>query len=840
MIYRFTLSHTSGSVVLTRDPGGWKDIVSVIKRDADYHGLFYEFESRKLDFYCDNGKEFIETIYESEGVDAEIGLLIEFSCDGTTYTTYFQGRLNMKTLRKAGLSEREYLSIGVDDAGEVKKALNRFDTVIDLSATESLDGIAILPPTAANITLHSKAIRKEANSIPFEETTSSVTSGEHFTQGDNVYMFPPMYPETSELEGGNTITDNFIVCNTGYGTCTSHAIQEFLEDIGSVDVEFNLSFTIRLKQTDPPNGTQIQVDGFAVYLACGPDISNPETLVSSAPGLVNLNPYDISFFVSGTRNYSVSAGDKLFVLFVLDTGGPTFPQFDIDILSDTSTYINIVGLSTSAETTAKSYYVHEALNQISEAITSESDPFKSNYFGRAGLGYASDGCGAYTAITNGFQIRGFPIIERPVRISMKDMFESLNAIHNLGIGYENNKIVMEPKEYFYENTLLLTLNNVPDIEMSIPQRLYYSTFEFNYEKWQSEELNGLDEFNTRRQYSTGIKAIQTALRVNSKLIGSGYALEFTRRKQYSDSFTEDYKFDNDNFIICLNSAMNAAEKNENFPYINNLISPETAYNLRISPARNALRWSNVLKSAILKAGSNLKFTYGEGNYNLVTAQGDSCNDYTAVEIIGVEEVTNGDFSDLTGGVVVGWKYRDGSNIPDTEVVSGALEIDYSGTNYKGPIISLNSSKTYQITFDASGTETNMYVLYALSGSVQSWDSVIDNGTKTFTFTGADSVLFQGTSGRYIDNVSIKEVIENALTESQDLEFAALKSPIWIPEEYKFKYPITFAQYEIIRNNPKGYIEFSSTETGHTKGFISEVKYQRDTGLTEFTLLRKYE
>jgi hypothetical protein len=95
-------------------------------------------------------------------------------------------------------------------------------------------------------------------------------------------------------------------------------------------------------------------------------------------------------------------------------------------------------------------------------------------------------------------------------------------------------------------------------------------------------------------------------------------LETARRKQFIDSSTEDFDFDNDNFVICLNQSDNTiAEKNENFSAVGNLISPETSYNLRISPARNFVRWSNVVNGGLLKyEGREIKFTSGKGNFKM--------------------------------------------------------------------------------------------------------------------------------------------------------------------------------------------------------------------------------
>jgi hypothetical protein len=104
-----------------------------------------------------------------------------------------------------------------------------------------------------------------------------------------------------------------------------------------------------------------------------------------------------------------------------------------------------------------------------------------------------------------------------------------------------------------------------------------------------------------------------------------YSLELTRRKGVS---TYDSDYDKDNFIVCTGrgvdgsgdpNELNVAEKDENFDSITNVLSPETAYNLRISPGRNALRHVKTISGSIQKFTSRpIRFTYGEGNYTMVS------------------------------------------------------------------------------------------------------------------------------------------------------------------------------------------------------------------------------
>lgn len=61
-----------------------------------------------------------------------------------------------------------------------------------------------------------------------------------------------------------------------------------------------------------------------------------------------------------------------------------------------------------------------------------------------------------------------------VYISFKDLFDELNVIYNLWIGFENGNIVVEPESYFRTNTVNRYLNCLTDHEISVDtDKLYY-------------------------------------------------------------------------------------------------------------------------------------------------------------------------------------------------------------------------------------------------------------------------------------------------------------------------------------------------------------------------------
>lgn len=205
-----------------------------------------------------------------------------------------------------------------------------------------------------------------------------------------------------------------------------------------------------------------------------------------------------------------------------------------------------------------------------------------------------------------------------------DAFKSLTAIWNLAMGFENingtQKVVIEPKSYFYNKTsLILSLGKVTDLKKSINMTYYYSIAEFGYPKLNADgTVNGVDEFNTIRRYSAPLTQATQKLSQLSIWHASGYEIESQRRLQGQ---TTDSQNDAANFMVMVvrDGAGFKTERNEAFTLVTNLFDPSTAYNLRISPARNAIRWIKQLAGPLWAVVNKIyKFSYGEGNYQMTS------------------------------------------------------------------------------------------------------------------------------------------------------------------------------------------------------------------------------
>ncbi len=758
--YRFTLTNaTQGTLVMQGDPVGWEETDEILRRDEKLHGVFWDY-TLKLEFYCGNGKEFIDAVFEAEDIDGEIKILIEKTCGcDNDYEEQFTGKLNLSTLEREGNLSR----VNIEGEGIAKLVKNRLDTKVNLNSLVGLDGLALPEMEFApyDLTLHSKVIIIKSKLEMEEETSYSGAYLNNSDFGRTIFKVNVQFPVLlayDDLAGLASPSDPMIRFDYGIDEGIPYNPDPiFLND--STPRSLNLKYIFNGTITESNNNPSAQAYnanieyriGSVYDLATALYLTIPIPVVS--PG--NNMPVNIDIDLNDSRDIEIGANEYLWVtaqlISVVVNSGKTS---SINVIF-TEASIELIESSTTEATTTKAFGLFESLSRVFSSISGQVDAFRSEYFGRRNseFAYPSNGCGSFAAITNGFLIRGFPIEDtteggeltqggKPVFISGNELFESLNAIHNLGMGVEKTgvntwAVVVEPKSYFYDPTVLLQLKNIPNLKINIANNYYYNKVTVGYEKWENEQVNGLDEFNSKREYSLPIKSTKNELTILSKLIASGYAIEFTRRKRYDTSRTEDYKYDNDNFIISLNhttdgagnpTSMDVAEKDENFPTVNNLISPETSYNLRLSPARNFLRWNPTINTGLLKKpGQSHKFTYGEANYKMESQISDACP---------------GDYNDalLSESQDIQW---DGENNNDSSPLWIPLiaEIEYPLTDQEWKHIKANPKGQLEI----SESETDFLKTYILEIRRK------QDGMATFKLLFANDEFTTGCLMDYIDS-----------------------------------------------------------------------------------------
>ena len=741
-MWQFSITYNSITTVIA-EPVGWAETEIVIKRNKEYHGIFFEYSLNKLRYH---GTAFtiLKGAYETSGIDAEAELLIEYKCaDSDTYDEFYVGKFAFNQI-KIEEGNGCYIEIPIEQIGCVNTFLNRKDQKVNLNSNEDFDGNALTAYTGLNEVLQFPPkeilLKNKYELIP--ETDLDFTDDIVRNTGVNQnYYFAFTYNETfNEIPTSDSIFN--IGKNDPNDDVPVFTFDKWAENYdGLVRITaisqlkcFSLSYDldIRLKGvfTDFSVSTR-QYDAYFVLRYGSSQNGYTDVLLTPNFGFNSngFNIYNFDITYSGTIN--LEYGDSIYVFCSLTNYSYLTSQsfFNTTFVFEEAE-ITVDTLSLCESTQSKVSYINEALSRTVEAITNDCVRVKSDYYGRTNsqpYSSAVNGCGGLRVITDGLNIRKKLLTDGsvpPITVSFDDMINGLDPIDCIGYGLEddparpNNKLIrIEPFDYFYDFSTSLTLKGVNAIETTVDESRIYSQINIGYQKWESEEYNGLDEINTKRTYRTVLNSAKNTLNKLSQFITSGYALEITRRQGTNSN---DWRFDNDIFLVQLKKVGIGTFVeffNNTQLLFNNLITPFTTYNIRLSPIRNLMRWFPIIQASWAKQAT------------------------TAIEL----------------------KYTDGT------------------ANYKGET---------QILVNGCTPELNTFLL---------------------------------SESRNISKNDLLGVIAD---------------PIFEPELIKFEFPLSYQQFQTLRNNPYKKIKILGN-FGNKSGWIDTINYKPNTGIATFTLLKQY-
>lgn len=553
------------------------------------------------------------------------------------------------------------------------------------------------------------------------------------------------------------------------------------------------------------------------------------------------SPSDIIAFDFEYSNpaYNLQNGEALMWAVTFTGFSPgSKPNFTFDggnkvVCEATTTYI---------DTPCKVFFVNEVLSRIAENITNGQLQVVSDYFGRVdSQPYAAeqDGEGGFEVLTKGLIMRGLQARQAVLNaqggyldnfnssqsdilnnvnifsLSEEQVFKALDAVHCIGMGIEDDptragkqRLRVEQFDYFFQNTDLMTLDNVMEINKEVKSGKFYSLMNFGYSKWETSSYDGLDEFATKRQYRTTFTQIQNTLDKTCEFITSGYAIEYCRRA--SGDATQDSDFDNDTFLICV------------------LPMKLTAQSIQFKTGKVIYITGQVL---VFPVGATFSITVGS-----------STSTYTIVSC--TQNVVQTSPTTLFGG----------------DSIITVQETILAGSPFSGVIRSI-SPRLYEpeqgnvATADGEVDQTTCFMVdpstvynWRLSPfrNMMRWTkwllSMYQNPydpSSMFIFVDGDGNYF--ATGQQADPNGKLEGFD--VKESQNLSiqiFAdpAANEPIFYLEEDSFEYPMAADEFVAIKANPYGLITYWRNPSEVRKGWISKISYSPVQGMAKFTIIPK--
>lgn len=649
MRLRHTITHNSVSHEIS-EPDGWKGGKIILERDKDFFSLIETYDGAAggaLIFYGDNGIEdggvnILKDIESTYGFDEIIEYESEFDPNDTgDYNSLFTGLLELSGKNEMKDNKMQ-VPVVRDDFWH--RFFSRMNTRVSLSDLVDIDGNAVDAVQPVTITLTDQIINQyfvgflpEANynfiggiaannyiQLDFDDTHEFLSEAQKAVTIDEIKSHISGYP----------IIDNPSLPSPAFDL-------EFKGDVVVNDLTIIARDTTNdtVSHLDPDIQAYL-FDGTTHHLLTRTDYLGSNGTTRRTRFVFSGTITDVKFLTIYLFNDSGSTSGDISVMFD--------DQVEIGVPPTYITKFDFYLKSEYPDTEAQGYLIHDLIHGVLARLGLGTDPFYSEFLGstqNTTKQYGANGCGWMYIILKGLQIRQYTLTEKPFFISFKEIWDGINPIFNLGLGYEtiddNQVIRIEEKGHFVSSGYLIdegvsiNFSGVREISSTYDQEYIFKTVKTGYKKWQSENATGIDDPQTTQDRATRLKPGKP-IDLESGFIAAGLAIETTRRSKRKK--TEDYKFDNDNFIIAVNTddvspEIYLPELDENFDSVSNVLNSDKRYNLILTPLYNFLRHIPLLNGCLQSYPSSVyKFVSGEGNYTMTAdyscANGQFCQSKT--------------------------------------------------------------------------------------------------------------------------------------------------------------------------------------------------------------------
>jgi len=497
-----------------------------------------------LEFVLD-GRQILRTAWYTDGVEAEVLIEVE-QLDRRTYKyrPIFKGDLDFSEAEDL----KDYFSIPLMEGGATKRIKAYESTKYEYALTGTGTVEMILPGVA------------------FTEQSTNIFNGE-FTPDRS--RFIPSSSVIQPFVAGIVEVQSTLYQNVGDASFSS-SDNWFARNIGVNAQQINISGRIK--------GLSISFFGNSRLSIRIVNQSNV-TIQTIYNNQTSANPILIEF--NFEFNHFLSPGEKLFYYVRAEDTGARIAigegEFNINYgsKSDPTPCRGITGLELFKRIVSK---VSPGTSAVSSLLG--SDEWKNLIF------------------TSGNAIRQF---ENPkIQITYKEFFDTINGLLDAGLGILNNEVRIEKADFFmrYAQVFDLSKKNVKSCKFTPATELMFSNIKIGYNDGNTDEKNGLEEYNSQQTWAMPLTRIEKEKNWVSPTRADQYGIEKLRISVVKREATADTSSDNNTFMVdCyIDGSVYRPILGSTYDSITGLTSPLTAYNLRLTPKKNLLRHGGFLRS----------------------------------------------------------------------------------------------------------------------------------------------------------------------------------------------------------------------------------------------------
>lgn len=211
-------------------------------------------------------------------------------------------------------------------------------------------------------------------------------------------------------------------------------------------------------------------------------------------------------------------------------------------------------------------------------------------------------------LTAGDAVRGLP--GSKIKWSVDKYFDAFNKMYNLGLDFGKNNngvesIVLEEKDYFFNDTELHDFGTVTDLTVELCSELFLSTLAIGYKSNEYEnKVNGKYEFNLEQNWNFPNTKLNKAENKVCDLRADVYGWTFTSLNLENKKTTEGSS-DNSIFIAHTKTSGAVTVLNQDYD-VSSVVGfafPDYLFNFKLTPKRLLLNWGNLFHSICDKLDS---------------------------------------------------------------------------------------------------------------------------------------------------------------------------------------------------------------------------------------------
>jgi len=636
---RYYLSNENvGRVLLGTPPIGWDEDNKELVRSTEHWAVFTQL-SNSLEFIKD-GAEFITGIYEAYGTESEITLerFILVGLEG--YELDYIGQLDLKTYS----IENDKVSVEFLTGGLQSLIESQFNEKFEINRTTDINGNEISELELKRVFWEGRKILLQT----YYETADDAILGPGALIANETYFSILNFPMTITAKSDQefeSVPNVIIFPDTPSANDFLNGLSVFIYPQRTRSIDVTISFESQITEWDSfPSGQNWTVAPFIFRYKFNETTQEWEYFSRSqfsgdvvytldSNGYGSPNP-PIDYNATGTQNYEFVEGDAYVMGWCVVSPLLDTTQVGVALINP-----NVqVKFSEDSEFPASEFNAirtHDLGNRLMEILTGQKNLFKSQFFGKQTDGYFFDSEFEKTLITSGEFIRQIPETfdvfteSQPAKLTttLKDLF-GLNNYFNLGWGVERNgnfeQLVIENKEYFFQDQVFLELGEVTNFKITAANELLYKSLSLGNDKaGDYEEVQGRNEFNVLNTFTTPLKTADEEYDVTGKIRADLTGAELARRKQFSNSPNEDTQYDKENFIISVKNTtdalINLRTWQDDFETEPIVYDPETAGNLLLTPFRSMLRHASFVKCGMIPYSLDfIRYASTTGNSDVAT------------------------------------------------------------------------------------------------------------------------------------------------------------------------------------------------------------------------------